>query len=92
MAEMTAPTNGYHEHYLQPGMQVWFRIQQMNERGKLVEKLFGSSRDLTYQGYTTIANATYLIFDRVIGAGKKARTEQFAINAAHCAHIGPVTG
>jgi len=92
MAELTTPTKGYHDEYLRPGMQVWFRIQQINDKGKLVEMLFGASGDVAYQGYTTIANATYLIFDRVTGAGKKAKTEQFAINAAHCPHIGPHGG
>lgn len=91
MTDIVQPTNGYHEDYLKPGMPVWFRIQLINERGKLIEKLFGLSGDLTYQGYTTIANATYLIFDRVVGTGKKAKSEQFAVNAAHCPHIGPVT-
>ena len=92
MAETTPPTQGYHEDFLRPGMNVWFRTQQVNDKGKLVETLYGVCGDLTYQGYTTIANATYLIFDRIEGAGKKAKSEQFAVNAAHCPHIGPHGG
>lgn len=89
MSETTPPTSGYHADYLQPGMRVWYKRQQLNDKGKLVEMVFGTAGDLTYQGYTTIANATYLIFDRVAGAGRKAKTEQYAVNAFHLPHIGP---
>jgi hypothetical protein len=78
--------------YLQPGTRVWFRLSQRNEKGDMVDKLFGDSGDITYQGYTTVANSVYLVFDRVMGAGRKAKTESFAINAAHCPYIGPYTG
>lgn len=88
----TPPVNAHIDNYLLPGMRVWFRAQHVNERGKLVEKLYGVSGDLTYQGYTTVANSVFLVFDRVDGTGRKARTEQFAVNAAHCPHIGPYRG
>jgi hypothetical protein len=88
----TPPATDHIEHYLQPGMRIWFRSQHVNDKGKLVEKLYGVGGDLTYQGYTTIVNATYLVFDHVEGTGRKAQTRSFAVNAAHCPHIGPYRG
>ena len=92
MSETVLPDDGLMKDFLTPGMRVWFRCQHVNDKGKLVEKLYGLAGDLTYQGYATIANATYLVFDRVEGTGRKAKTEQFAVNTAHCPHIGPFRG
>lgn len=92
MTDTTPPANGYVADFLSPGMRVWFCTQRVNDKGKLVETVFGSAGDITYVGYTQVVNATYLVFDRVVGAGRKASTEQFAVNAAHCPHIGPYTG
>lgn len=92
MAELTTPVKTFHEDFFRPGQQVWFRARQLNDKGKVVEMLYGLSGDLTYQGYTTFGNAVYLIFDRTEGAGKKAKMEQFAVNAFHCQHIGPYIG
>jgi|GEM_PF-3827817 len=92
MTDNTPPTTAYIADYLVPGMHVWFCTQRMNDRGKIVETLYGTGGDITYVGYTQLANVTFLIFDRVEGAGKKSRTEQFAVNGAHCPHIGPYRG
>jgi hypothetical protein len=92
MTETTPPEDGYIRNYLQPGMRVWIRAQYVNDKGKLVEKLYGLAGDLTYQGHTTFANAVYLVFDLVQGSGRKAKTEQFAVNTYHCPHIGPYQG
>ena len=78
--------------YFQPGKRFWIRTQYINDKGKLIEKVHGLTGDLTYRGYATVANSVFLVFDRVEGTGRKARTEQFAVNAAHCPHIGPVQG
>jgi len=92
MTDLTTPTEGYIADYLYPGRRIWFRCQYINDKGKMVEEVFGNNGDVTYQGYTTVANATFLVFDKVSGAGKKAKAEQFAINATHCPHIGPFCG
>lgn len=91
MTDTPLPT-GFIPDYLQPGMRVWCRIKHLNDKGRLIEKLYGSAGDVTYQGYTQVANATFLVFDRVEGAGRKAKAESFAINAAHCPYIGPYVG
>ena len=92
MVENTTPIDGLVTAYFRPGMRAWFCTQRVNDKGRLVEQVYGIAGDITYVGFAQVANATYLVFDRVEGAGKKAKTEQFAVNASHCPHIGPYIG
>ena len=81
-------SNNYSEfkEHIKSGKKVWFIAR--NEKGEL--ETFGSGGDVIYAGYQSIGTSTYLIFERVIGSGKKAKLEAVTFHADDVRRIGVI--
>jgi len=76
---------GEFNKFLMSGNRVWLKIE---EKGK--EVLYGHEGDLIYQGYQAIGTATFLVFDKVDGEGKKAQIRSLMKNTNRIIDMGVI--
>ena len=92
-----ANESDFREH-LKPGKHVWIRVKDPDNApppDKKTKKLnqcsiYGSDGDLVFSGYQALGTATFLIFDRVSGTGKRGNIETIMINAVDVVNIGVI--
>ncbi len=100
MGSSTASSNGEWREYLQPGKKVWIQVENLDPPAKPKGRtkaeppprtvLYGAAGDMFYTGYQYIGTATFLIFTRITGKGKKAQAQTIAINAMDVHRAGLV--
>lgn len=89
---MAAAVEPQYQEFVKPGKRVWIKMRDPdNAPNGRVHVFHGLDDDhLVYAGYQHIGTATYLIFNRVEGVGKKARVATFALNSLIVPEIGSV--
>ena len=76
-----------YKEQLKPGNKVWIRMVDPENPAKAYITV-GADSELTYSGYQHLGTATFMIFDRVTGKGKKTSIETMTVNTLDIRHVG----